>query len=167
MKEEMKNGLIVAGVVALILLLTYLCTAFFLTGEIGNTAKEENKVTTKANDDASTSQAVTAEYKNIILASKTFSQKEEKYMVLFYSNKEVSDTIKTLMTNYDAATHDVKLYKVNINEAINNYVIGDTENALAQSVSELKIKGTTLVTIQNGLNVSYTSDNSEIINIIK
>lgn len=166
MKEEMKNGLMVSGVVVLILLIVYLCTAFFLTGEIGN-KKDVTTKTTETEDSTETTKAPTAEYKNIILASKTFSQKEEKYMVLFYSNKEVSDTIKTLMTNYDAATHDVKLYKVNINEAINNYVIGDTENALAQSVSELKIKGTTLVTIQNGLNVSYTSDNSEIINIIK
>ena len=156
MKEEVKNGITITIVVVLTLILVYLATAFFLTGEIGG------KKTTTTKDSSS----VTTLYQDMILASKTFERPEEEYMVIFFSEKDAKKRIKSYMKSY--YNDDIKLYKVNLDESINKFVVSkDEENKEAKNANELKIKDTTLIVIKNKSIVSYITDTDEIVEKIK
>lgn len=156
MKEEVKNGITITIVVVLTLILVYLATAFFLTGEIGG------KKTTTTKDSSS----VTTLYQDMILASKTFERPEEEYMVIFFSEKDAKKRIKSYMKSY--YNEDIKLYKVNLDESINKFVVSkDEENKEAKNANELKIKDTTLIVIKNKSIVSYITDTDEIVEKIK
>lgn len=156
MKEEVKNGITISIVVVLTLILVYLATAFFLTGEIGG------KKTTTTKDSSS----VTTLYQDMILASKTFEKPEEEYMVIFFSEKDAKKRIKSYMKSY--YNEDIKLYKVNLDESINKFVVSkDEENKEAKNANELKIKDTTLIVIKNKSIVSYITDTDEIVEKIK
>lgn len=156
MKEEVKNGITITIVVLLTLILVYLATAFFLTGEIGG------KKTTTTKDSSS----VTTLYQDMILASKTFERPEEEYMVIFFSEKDAKKRVKSYMKSY--YNEDMKLYKVNLDESINKFVISkDEENKEAKNANELKIKDTTLIVIKNKSIISYVTDTDEIVEKIK
>lgn len=156
MKEEVKNGITITIVVVLTLILVYLATAFFLTGEI------DGKKTTTTKDSSS----VTTLYQDMILASKTFERPEEEYMVIFFSEKDAKKRIKSYMKSY--YNDDIKLYKVNLDESINKFVVSkDEENKEAKNANELKIKDTTLIVIKNKSIVSYITDTDEIVEKIK
>lgn len=156
MKEEVKNGITITIVVVLTLILVYLATAFFLTGEIGG------KKTTTTKDSSS----VTTLYQDMILASKTFEKPEEEYMVIFFSEKDAKKRIKSYMKSY--YNEDIKLYKVNLDESINKFVVSkDEENKEAKNANELKIKDTTLIVIKNKSIISYITDTDEIVEKIK
>lgn len=156
MKSEIKNGIVIAIVVLSVVLLTYLLTAVFATGEIGSNKKT---TTTKT-----TSDEVSSLYDDMIIASKTFSKNESEYMVIFFSEKDATESIKTTLTSYSGNS---KLYKVNLDEAINKYVVSDEENKNATNSSELKIKGTTLIEINNKSITSYINNEEEIIEKLK
>lgn len=145
----------VLGVIAI----TYFATAFFLTGEIGN--KEDKKEETNQVEET---EEVTEIFSNMIIASKTFTQKESKYMVLFFSKKDLTYDFKQIVNNY---SKDTKLYKVNVDEAINSFVVSKEENINVQSYRDLKVKAPTLITIENRKNISYISGNDKVIDIIK
>ena len=80
MKSEIKNGIIILLVVFGILAIVYFATAY-RTGQIGHKKYDNNSEIT--NNDPS--------YSNMIIYSKVFSQKEEKYMVLFFDNTKIKD----------------------------------------------------------------------------
>lgn len=160
MNEETKNGIMIGVTVILILVVVYFTTAVFMTGEIGGNKKGNKKTT-------ATSSKVTSSYKNMIIASKTFSQAQGEYMVLFFDENEVSDNLKSALTSYDALTDKLKLYKVNVDEIINAYVKGDGFNADASNAKELKISDVTLLTIKGGKIASDVHGESEIINKLK
>lgn len=144
----------VLGVIAI----TYFVTAYFITGEIGNKKEETKEETTQKQEE------VTEIFSNMILASKTFTQEESKYMVLFFSKKDLSYDFKQIINNY---SKDTKLYKVNADEAINSYILSNEENINAQSYKDLKIKTPTIITIEKRKNISYISGKDKVIDIIK
>lgn len=144
----------VLGVIAI----TYFATAFFLTGELGNKSEE------KEEEQVTETEEVTEIFPNMIIASKTFTQKESKYMVLFFSKKDLTYDFKQIVNNY---SKDTKLYKVNVDEAINSFALSKDENAKVQSYKDLKVKSPTIITIENRKNISYISGNDKVIDIIK
>lgn len=154
MKDEIKNLIPITIFVILALVGVYLVTAIFKTGEIGG--KSKNTTTT--------SSGVTELYDDMILANNTFDKSANEYMVLFFNEKDLSESLKTIIKAY---SEDKKLYKVNLDEAINKFVISDEENPNAASASELKINKTTLVTISNNKIISYITDEKEIKNTLK
>ena len=156
MKEQVKNGIVITLSVLLVIVLVYLATAFFLTKEIGPNKK---KTTTTTNEGS-----VTELYSDMILASQTFAKAQSEYMVIFFSNKEMSESIKTGISYYKK---DTKLYKVNLDEAINKFVVSKEENAVATNASELKINKTTLVIIKNGKIDSYITNEDDILSKLK
>ena len=101
MRNELKNGIILSITVILIILVVYLTTAVFMTGEIGSKKSSEKKTTTTN---------AASSYENKILASKVFDQTPETYKVLIFSEQDVSDDLKSAITSYSGNT---KLYLVN------------------------------------------------------
>ena len=156
MKSEIKNGIIILLVVFGILAIVYFATAY-RTGQIGHKKYDNNSEIT--NNDPS--------YSNMIIYSKVFSQKEEKYMVLFFDNTKIKDSLSTTIDLYDKNEENIKLYKVNYNETINKKVVSKTENKVATNVDELKIKGTTLIKIENGKIINYISDEDKILSSLE
>lgn len=168
MKDEVKNGIIISVCVVIIIVLVYFMTAVFMTGEIGgNNKKEAEDTSTMEKEDPNTSSSLSESYNNMIIASKTFNMSDEKYMVLFFSKKNASDSVKSALSSYDSGTHDVKLYKVNVDEVINSYVISDSENPIPTSSKDLKIKENALITISSGKVSSYLTKETDIINALK
>lgn len=166
MEMNLKKVIETSIIVILILVVTYFTTAYFLTGELGNgtskvttTTKSENATTTVMNTSVSS-------YNNKIIASKTFDQ-SGIYYVIFYSEENTDDSIKSAMSSYDTSNSNLKLYKVNIDEAINSYVKSNTANNLPTNSNELKINGTTLLKINDGVVSLYTSSQSDILSELK
>ena len=95
MKNEVKSAIAITITVILILVVVYLTTAVFMTGEIGDKKKDEKDEVTNVSEESQTSTL----YDNMIIASKTFEQKNDEYMVIFFSQKDTSDTLKKLDDN--------------------------------------------------------------------
>lgn len=153
-----KEGIAIAITVILIMVMVYIVTAVFMTGEIGN--KKTSTTTTS-------SSVNTESFENIILASKTFDITADTYKVIFFSVNDASGGLKTTLSTYDSSSKDIKLYKVNLDETINKYVIGDEANESATTSNELSVKSPTLITITNGVITSYISDESQILEELK
>ena len=162
MNNEVKNGIIITITVILVLVVVYLVTAVFMTGEIGSSKSDDEENSTSSLNDTSSSS-----YDNMIIAGRVFEQKEDKYMVIFFSEKDDSDALKTTITSYDQAGSDVKLYKVNTDEVINSYVLGDDFNSVATSDSEIRINDVTVITIENKVITSYVIGAENVINELK
>ncbi len=159
MKTEVKNAIIISVTVILILVIVYLTTAVFMTGEIGgNKGNDEKKNTT------TTSAKVTSIYDDMIIAGETLSRKEANYMVIFFSNDEATTRLKNAISNYDGET---KLYKVNVDEAINSYVVSKDQTINVSSSKDLKVKVPTLLKISNGVVSNSINEESEILNELK
>ena len=97
MKSEIKNGIIVLLVVLGILSIVYFATAY-RTGQISHKKYDNNSEIT--NKDPS--------YSNMIIYSKVFSQKEEKYMVLFFDNTKIKDSLSTTIDLYDKNEENIE-----------------------------------------------------------
>lgn len=131
MKSEVKSGILIAIVVILILVIVYFTTAVFLTGEIGGKSNEDSNETTSENNDDELSSLT--DYDNMIIAGNVFNQNDSTYMVIIYSQKDSSDALKTTISTYDSSNNDVKLYKVNKDEAINKSVDSDSDNKIGRA----------------------------------
>lgn len=163
MKNEVKSAIAITITVILILVVVYLSTAVFMTGEIGDKKKDEKDEVTNVSEESQTSTL----YDNMIIASKTFEQKNDEYMVIFFSQKDTSDTLKNMISTYDSSDKDTKLYKVNTDEVINRFVISEEANNSATNYNELKINDITLVTIKNGVIASYIVTEDNVIEALK
>ena len=159
MKNEVKNGIIIAVIVLLIVGVVYLITAVFMTGEIGNKKRIDSGSEVSSSDYIS--------YSNMILASNVFTQKESEYMVMFVSNDELNDTLKGYLNSYSSSDGKIKLYVVSTDDVVNKFVKSNDSNETATNYSELKINKNTLIIIKNGKISSYLTDNDEIIEKLK
>ena len=156
MKDEVKNAIIISVTVVLILVITYFVTALFATKEFGNSSSKKE-----------TTNYLKHDYDNMIMASNTFSKSDNEYMVLFFSEKKMSETLKLVLKAYDSKGDVQKLYKVNTDEAINKYVLSSNENKNPTSGSDLKVKVPTLIKIKNGVTTEYVNDESQILDLLK
>lgn len=136
MKEEVRNGIVLAICVILILVIVYFATAIFMTGEIGNKKISSKKTTTTESNES--------EFSNLIMASSIFSKSESNYMVVIFSKKTASNELKEAIKGYSGET---KLYIVNLDEPINKAIKSNTDSI---SKDDLKVKDSALITIENG-----------------
>lgn len=157
MKDEIKKAIILLIIVLLILGAVYVVTEY-MSGNF-KSSKSNTEEKDSVNNDAS--------YDNMIMLSKVFDIGDAEYKVLFYSNKNAKESLKSSIKLYDSAKHDIKLYKVNYDEAINSSVLQNEDNDKATSVNELKVKGPTLVTIKNRTITSYITNENEILSALE
>lgn len=162
MKNEVKSGVIIAITVIIVLVVVYLTTAIFMTGEIGN-----RETPTKNNKEVKTNDNVSNLYDNMIIASKTFEQPNDEYMVIFFSQRSSNETLNDAISSYDSIGKETKLYKVNLDEVINKFVVSQESNNNASNYSELKINDTTLITIKNKEITSYVVGDKNVIDKLK
>ena len=151
MNKQIKDAIVISVVVLLIIIMVYFMSSVFITKELGG-SKETTTTTAKT-------------YNNIIMAGKTFDQKEDKYMVVFFSSDDVDEDLEKAIDAYNK--DDLKLYKVNLDEAINNYVKAKTDNKIPSDSSDLKVKDVALITLENNKVIEYETNTDKIIEKLK
>ncbi len=157
MKNELKNAILISVTVIAIIVVVYLVTAVFLTGEIGN------KKTNEENNEKTTSQSEIS-YDGKIIAGRIFNQKQDTYLVMVYSEENASESLKNAISSY---SKDVKLYKVNTDEAINKSIVSETDNPTPMNNAEVRVSKNALITITSKKVTSYINNEDEIINALK
>ena len=98
---------------------------------------------------------------SVILASKTFSQKNLDYYVFFYDfSGSDSEEVQSIIDTNTAHT----FYKVNTKSKLNSNYVSIFGNAQASSVEDLTVSSlaTTLMHISDGHNVDYLEGIDEI-----
>ena len=145
---------IVLGVIC-IFCIFYLITVFVLN-------KDEN--TTKTDEEVEISLDTT-------IVGRSFSMPEDKYYVLYYDAKDeaVSEEYSSTITNYIYSTSEdhVKLYTVDMSDALNKKYVSEESKSMPEKVSDIAIKGTTLMVIEKGKVVEYTEDKTRIEELLK
>ncbi len=156
MKEEVKKA-----ITLLIVVLIILGAVYVVTEMMKDNSKTSNK--TKTTTTTKSSVNLDAKYSNMIILSKVFSMPESEYKVLFYSNKNIKDSLSKSIELYDSNEDNIKLYKVNYDESINKSVLQNEDNKSATKADELKVKGVTLITIKEGTITSYITNYDDIL----
>lgn len=145
---------IILGVVC-VFCVFYLITLFVLN-------KDDN--TTKTDEEVEISLDTT-------IVGRSFSMPEDKYYVLYYDAKdeEVSEEYSSTITNYIYSTSEdhVKLYTVDMSDALNKKYVSEESKPMPEKVSDIAIKGTTLMVIEKGKVVEYTEDKTRIEELLK
>lgn len=145
---------IILGVVC-VFCVFYLITLFVLN-------KDDN--TTKTDEEVEISLDTT-------IVGRSFSMPEDKYYVLYYDAKdeEVSEEYSSTITNYIYSTSEdhVKLYTVDMSDALNKKYVSEESKPMPEKVSDIAIKGTTLMVIEKGKVVEYTEDKIRIEELLK
>ena len=106
-----------------------------------------------------------------IIVGRSLSMPEDKYYVLYYDAKDetVSEEYSSTITNYIYSTSEdhVKLYTVDMSDALNKKYVSDESKPMPEKVSDIAIKGTTLMVIEKGKVVEYTEDKTRIEELLK
>lgn len=94
-----------------------------------------------------------------------FTKQDKEYYVLFDYFTSVSKKnsyIESILPIYNAKKDMPQLYKVDLNQSINEKYISTKSNIKANRSLDLKIKGVTLIKIKNGKNILYLDDIDKI-----
>ena len=150
--EQLKKLGIIIGVLLGIFIIIYLIIGIFVTKEIK-----------LFNNNEEVKAEATIQYSKI-LAGETFSQKDGEYYVIFADTESVNYTTYQLLINNKT---DKNIYTVDMDNPMNQKYVSEESNRNANSVSELKIKGDTMIKISNNKNVGYYEGVSSILEELK
>ncbi len=108
------------------------------------------------------------QYENI-LAGSTFKQHDKEYIVVYYDFEgDDQDTIDTAISSYKEKESAKAVYKVDLSLSQNKkYITDKTSNKNPKNAKELKIKGTTLVSIKDGKVNAYVESATKIKDYLK
>lgn len=95
-----------------------------------------------------------------IISGQTFAKKDEQYYVVFYEYNSEEDLTETIADKISV------IYKVDLTKKINQSIKSDLSNKDAQSSTELKISGPTLIKIEKNKNVDYIEGYDNIVNYL-
>lgn len=98
-----------------------------------------------------------------ILVGNSFDMSGE-YLVLYYdhSEDELESKFTNLISEYKSKENSLSVYIVDMDNALNTKYISDDSNTSPKSVSELKIKGSTLIKFNNGNVIDYIEGEENI-----
>ena len=117
-------------------------------------------------------QEVEVEIQNVeILMGETFEKKDSEYMIVYYdfTDKLYSDLYSMIVNNYNSNVLDVPMYKVDLSTNFSkNYVATEKEssNTTPTSLSNLKVKGATLIRIKDKQVITYLEGKDNIKNYV-
>ena len=105
------------------------------------------------------------------IVGRSLSMPEEKYYVLYYETKdeEVMEKYGSIVATYlaNSSSDKTKLYTVDMSDALNKKYAAKESNTKPNNESEIAIKGTTLMIIENGNVVDYIEDQTRIEELLK
>ena len=139
--------------IVLFLFILYYILAVFVTKEIDVSGSKDEATS----EDSTTN---TNSVSNRILASATFSQKEEEYYVCFYDFTDEEEEVASAINNRS----DIKIYRVDTSSSLNqNYVTEESGNRDVTGIENLKVKSPTLLQIAGDQVVQYYEGSSSIV----
>lgn len=138
----------------LLLVVLWYVVAVFITKEIdiswGNNANEAEST------DASG-------VSNRILASTTFDQNEEVYLVYYYDFNEGDEAVASAISGFA----ETKIYRVDTSSSLNQkYVTEEAGNSSVTGISDLKVKNPTLIEVTNDSVTGYYEGSTAILNFL-
>ncbi|MBQ7136937.1 MAG: hypothetical protein IJO43_03085 [Bacilli bacterium] len=106
-----------------------------------------------------------------ILMGETFEKKDSEYIIVYYDfeDKMYSELYSMLVENYNSVKSDIPMYKVDLSTNFSKkYMAGDEEvsNINPTSLSNLKVKGDTLIRIKDKTVIKYVEGKDNIKNYI-
>lgn len=107
-----------------------------------------------------------------ILMGETFEKKDSEYIIVYYDfeDKIYASLYSMLVENYNSSNKDVPMYKVNLSTNFSKkYMASDEEvsNTNPTGLSNLKIKGSTLIRIKDKKVTKYMEGKENIKNYIE
>ena len=146
--SEVKKTIIIILVAVILLVGMYFLTTLILSRDV-----EEEKITEN-----------TIQYDEI-LAGSSFGQSEDEYYVIYYDSTNEYSTVSSLVSSYQLNGGDIKLYSVDLSNAINKKYITDGD-IVTSDASSLRVKENTLLKFEDGEVSETITDLSEIMDIL-
>ena len=139
--NSLNSGIKTVIVVVVIFIVFYLLTVFILN-------KKSSSIVT---NDAS------IQYTKI-LAGESFNQNASKYLVFFYdsSSSDASNYID-LVSKYREKDKHLDIYTVDLHEGMNKKYVSTDENLDVDKVSDLRVKGPTIIYLKDKEIIDYTT----------
>lgn len=105
--------------------------------------------------------------KEEILISETFEKADKEYMVVYYDYEDDvnADLYAMLIQNYNNKKKDIPIYKVDLGTNLSNNYVAQAEeksNTKPTALSNLKIKGATVIRIKDKKVVKYVEGKEQI-----
>ncbi len=102
-----------------------------------------------------------------ILAGETLSRPEENYLVVYFdSTSDNITTLHTLLYNYQLVPESLKYYTVDMAKALNQIYKADTSVLSVATSAELKINGTVMVEVKDGVIVNTWDNEDKVIDYL-
>lgn len=106
-----------------------------------------------------------------ILMGETFEKKDNDYIIVYYDfdDKIYADLYDMIVENYNSLGKETPMYKVDLSTNFSKkYMAQDEEpsNTAPTALSNLKVKGATLIRIQNKTVVTYLEGKDAIKNYV-
>ena len=155
--EDVNNSPSVKGIirtfiiVALVFGFFYLLT-YILVGDFGT--KEDTKEET------------TIQYDEI-LAGSSFSMNTSKYLVVYcdFDDEDASKVLNAIYT-YESKEDALKVYTVDLGNALNKNSVADTSNKNPKDSTELAINGTTIIRFRDGMVREYIEGTDKVVDYL-
>ena len=146
-KGIIRTFIIVALVFGFFYLLTYI-----LVGDFGK--------------DDDTKEETTIQYDEI-LAGFSFSMNASKYLVVYYDfDSEDATEILTAIYKYEAKDDALKVYTVDLSNALNKKSVSETSNKNPKDATELAINGTTIIRFRDGMVREYIEGTDKVVDYL-
>lgn len=98
-----------------------------------------------------------------IAAGTIFNRLESDYYVMIADfESDDSAYLSSLGSLYGQKTDKIPMYVINLKDEMNKSIISDSSNPSAQTVTELKVNGHTLIRMSNGRNIKYIEGDENI-----
>ena len=102
-----------------------------------------------------------------ILMGETFEKKDSEYMIVYYDfeDKIYSNLYTMIVDNYNSSNKDIPMYKVDLSTNFSKKYMAtedESSNTNPTSLSNLKIKGATLIRIKDKKVVKYVEGKDNI-----
>lgn len=138
--DEIRKLLIIIGAVCAVMLVFY----FITDGVVKNKKDKPKEETPEVKIDPE------IDYDHILMGS-LFDQKEDSYYVLAYTEDDDFYPIyEAYLENYDKIEDHLKVYRVNLSDGFNKSYIADESYLEGSNINLIKVKGTTLIRIEEG-----------------
>lgn len=149
--SEIKKTIVIILVIVILIVGMY-----FLTTKI---LAKDNEKDTKVIENA-------IQY-NEILAGESFNKTGE-YYVIYYDKSDVYSTIGSLISSYQLNNGTIKLYSVDLSNAMNKkYVVNNEDgDIITDDASSLRVKSNTLIKVKDGEVEEVITDSNEIMSIL-
>ena len=147
-KEIFKFGKILLGLVLIIALL-YLFTVY---------------VVNKPDAYERTNKKGSVQYSSILLGT-LLNKADKEYYVIVLDTKDLSNTVYlNKVSDYKAKNNHLPIYTADLSNELNKSYIGEKSYHNNDSMDEFKVKGTTLIKVNNGKITKFIEEGQLVLN---